>query len=773
MRKNLIAFLGIVVIIATLSRALYAQTDDVLKYSMKTRWSDKVGPGKVWPEYPRPQMTRANYVILNGSWEYAIQPTEQSLPTKFQGKILVPFPVESQLSGVKKMVGEKNYLWYKHTFKSPRLAKNKRLLLHFGAVDWEAKIFVNGKEVGEHRGGFDAFSFDITDFLLKDEQELVVRVWDPSDKGTQPRGKQVAEPQGIWYTPVTGIWQTVWLEIVPENHIASITPVPDIDSRTLRVTTHVMANRNLKLRLTATSSGKVVAETTIALSKQNNESTAVLSIPNPRLWSPADPFLYDLKAELLSEGKIEDQVGSYFGMRKVSLGKDAKGYTRIMLNNQALFQCGPLDQGWWPDGLYTPPSEEAMLYDIEATRKMGFNMLRKHVKVECARYYYHCDKMGMLVWQDMPNGNYLKELRIEAWDTTDAKRPEASSKQFELELKRMIDQRTHFASILVWVPFNEGWGQYDTERVTDWVKKYDSSRLVDSPSGWTDRGVGDVIDVHIYPGPGMEAAEANRAAVLGEFGGLGYPEQNHLWWDKRNWGYLTYTDKEKFTREFEKLFSGLRGLVANGLSAAIYTQTTDVEGEINGLITYDREVMKLQHDKVREIVTPLYDEYWNAYFYVRDSEHSSNGWKVTATVPTGNWMIDGYDDFQWASRNMPLSSFSNFSLGNNGTPWTEKELFLRKEFETSTLPEKLYLKHYMPGAKAQVYLNGELLWEHEDKGGRKRHYTDIDISEKKHLMRKGKNVLSVVLTQANEKASFDIGVYTTDAVKQSVTSSQQ
>ena len=764
-KSILSAILGAVIWIGV-SHVGYAQSDDALKYSLKTRWSDSVDPDKVWSEYPRPQMTRGNFTILNGIWKYAIESRNNGQPKVFHGDILVPFAVESELSRVKKKVGEDNYLWYRRTFKSPKLNKNERLLLHFGAVDWEAEILVNGKEVGIHKGGFDAFSFDITDHLTKGEQELVVRVWDPSDKGTQARGKQVSDPEGIWYTSVTGIWQTVWLEKVPQDRIERISTVPDIDKRTLKVNVHTIAdNKNAFVKVTALSAGKIISDTTLAVGSHGGETIAILRIPNPRLWSPEDPFLYDLQVELVSAGgKIADRVGSYFGMRKISLGKDGKGYTRIMLNNKPLFQFGLLDQGWWPDGLYTPPSEEAMLYDVEVTKEMGFNMLRKHVKVENARFYYHCDKMGMLVWQDMPNGNYFKEMRIEAWETQDAQRPEESAKQFELELKRMMDQFSSHPSIVLWVPFNEGWGQYDTRRITEWVKQYDPSRLVDSPSGWADRGLGDVIDVHLYPGPGMEAPEKYRAAVLGEFGGLGYPVKDHLWWDKRNWGYLTYDDKEKFETEFEKVISGLKGLLGNGLSAAIYTQTTDVEGEVNGLITYDREVVKIDSEKVRAMIMPLYADYWDGYFFVQDSEDDPNEWKVSAVPPSGDWTSTAYDDFKWESRSTPLSTFDNFFLDSTGA-WNEKDLFLRKEFETSTLAEKLYLKHYLPGAKVKVYLNGSLLWEHEDNGGRKRHYTDIDVSDKKQLMRPGKNVLSVVLSRAGENASFDIGLYTTGSIE--------
>lgn len=755
-----------ILLILLFSTGWYANAqDDVLKYSLKTRWADQVDPNNVWPEYPRPQMKRNNWQNLNGYWEYAILPTSEAQPSTFHGQILVPFAAESELSGVKKLVGENNNLWYKRTFKAPELDKNERLLLHFGAVDWDAVVFINGKEAGSHKGGYDAFDFDITDYLKKGDQEVVVRVWDPSDKGTQARGKQVSEPFGIWYTPVTGIWQTVWLEKVPEKYVDLVKVTPDIDKRTLNVKVKTNGTaKNQKLTFKAFADDKEVSNGTVAING-NNTSSIDLEIPEPRLWTPEDPYLYDLVILLTNDkGKEVDKVESYFGMRKVSLGKDSKGYTRIMLNNKPLFQFGLLDQGWWPDGLYTAPSEEAMLYDVKMTKEMGFNMLRKHVKVEPARFYYNCDKMGMLVWQDMPNGNYLRGLRIQAWEKEDAQRPKESAVQFEEELKEMMDQFHSFPSILVWVPFNEGWGQYETERITEWSKNYDPSRLIDSPSGWSDRGIGDVIDVHLYPGPGMEAAEENRAAVLGEFGGLGYPVKDHLWWDKKNWGYLTYQDKAEFETEFENLISSLKGLLGSGLSAAIYTQTTDVEGEVNGILTYDREVTKIDPDKLRSIIQPLYSEYWDSYTYVSDSEYQPNKWQITFTKPQGDWTLADYDDFSWEEQNAPFSTYENPFL-ENATEWKTDKMYVRKEFHVETLPENLYLKHYLPKASVKIYLNGQLIKEQEDKGGRKRHYTDIDISNFASHLNEGENVLAVEVEKMDKNASFDVGLYTTEEIK--------
>lgn len=755
----------LVFLLALSVNALFAQNkqDDVLKYSMKTRWAKDVDPKNVRPEYPRPQMTRENWENLNGYWQYAIKEKDAGKPEEFEGKILVPFAVESELSGVKRMVGDENYLWYKKSFKAPKLAKKERLLLHFGAVDWESTIYINGKEVGTHKGGYDPFTFDISKFVKKGDQELVVRVWDPTDKGTQARGKQLANPQGIWYTPVTGIWQTVWLETVPGDYVKNIKITPDTDERKSRLDLQFPAlSAASSVLVKAFANGKEVSSREVPLGAKIEKASLELDIAEPVLWSPDNPFLYDLKVSLKDrEGNTIDEVGSYFGMRKVSLGKDANGYTRIMLNDEPLFQWGLLDQGWWPDGLYTAPTEEAMLYDVKVTRDLGFNMIRKHVKVEPATYYYHCDKMGMLVWQDMPNGNYFRDLRIQAWEKQDAERPLESAIQFEREMKAMIDNFYSFPSIVVWVPFNEGWGQYDTERVAEWVKKYDPTRLVDAPSGWTDRGVGDMIDVHLYPGPGMELPEENRASVLGEFGGLGWPVADHLWWDKRNWGYLTYQEQETFQDEFRNIIKELEGLISWGLSGAIYTQTTDVEGEVNGLMTYDREVLKVDPQEIRNLVEPLYKPWWSKRMLVNDSEHNPHEWKIKFDKPAEDWTRDDYDDFEWASKEAPFSAEENPFLPPS-TEWKGSELYARQKFHLKEVPQSLYMKHYMPKSQLKVYVNGNLVKELNDGGGRKRHYTHILLNEAVPYLKTGENVIAVEVKAPKENGAFDLGLYTTE-----------
>lgn len=558
-----------------------------------TRWAKDVSPANALVEYPRPQMVREQWHNLNGLWDYAIRLKDEEQPSQFDGSILVPFPVESALSGVMKTVGPDKRLWYRRRFDAPELKAGHRLLLHFGAVDWHAVVWVNGKRVGEHRGGYTPCTLDITESLVgQNPQQLVVSVWDPTDHGYQPRGKQVSAPEGIWYTSVTGIWQTVWLEPVAAASIARLKMVPDVDAGLLRLSVQVRGGQGSeRIEAVAKEGERDVAQVTGAAGQELQ-----LSVSGPKLWSPDAPYLYDLEVRLHADGQLVDRVGSYFGMRKIEVKKDADGFNRLFLNNQPLFHFGPLDQGWWPDGLYTAPTDEALRYDVEVTRKLGFNTARKHVKVEPDRWYYHCDRLGLMVWQDMPSGD-----RHIGRDDPDLVRDPESAENYRREYQELIDARYNHPSIVIWVPFNEGWGQFDTDRILAWTKQYDATRLVDAPSGWTDRGTGDMHDMHSYPGPAMPEPESRRAVVLGEFGGLGLPLEGHLWWNKRNWGYRTYKTKAELRENYDQLMHRLRPLVGAGLAAAIYTQTTDVEGEVNGLMTYDRAVVKFDIPHVAKL----------------------------------------------------------------------------------------------------------------------------------------------------------------------------
>jgi len=504
-----------------------------------TKWTSDVDPLKPWLQYPRPDMVRNAWMNLNGLWNYAI--TRKGIkPEKWDGTILVPFPIESAVSGVRKRVSENENLWYKRDFIIPNVWNKKHILLNFEACDWETRIWVDGKEVGTHMGGYDPFTFDITQSIGdKKIHELLVCVWDPTDKGTQPRGKQVSSPGSIWYTPTTGIWQTVWIEPVNESYISSFRTVTNTNG-TIIFKSDVKNGAEGYLSFIVKKEGK-----TIATATGNTDNEITVQIKDPILWSPDRPFLYDISIELKKNNKIVDRVKSYTGIRKISIGKTSDGFTRMLLNNDFVYQNGPLDQGFWPDGIYTPPTEDAMVYDLRMTKKMGFNMLRKHVKVENRIFYYWCDKLGIIVWQDMPSG----DVSIGGIQP-DINKSKEATEQYEFELRRMIETKYNHPSIIMWVPFNEGWGQFETGRITQLIADYDPTRLVNSSSGWTDRGTGNINDIHHYPDPIVQPAEEKRAIVLGEFGGLGLHVQGHTW-ELKNWGYRNMEDSLQLLKKYE------------------------------------------------------------------------------------------------------------------------------------------------------------------------------------------------------------------------------
>ena len=592
--KNKIVF----VLICLWSSTTFAQWQPAGD-KIKTTWAEKIDVNNVWPEYPRPIMTREQWKNLNGLWEYAIVKAGSPEPAAFDGKILVPFAVESSLSGVQKMVGQENELWYKQLVTVPSEWKNKKILLHFGAVDWRSELWVNDIKVGSHQGGYSPFCFDITPYLNKTgEQKLVLKVWDPSDAGYQPRGKQVKDPHGIWYTPVTGIWQTVWMEPVNDKFIENVRSAPNIDNKNVKVEAIASGSQAGDFYEVIVKDGQTVVSKVKAAVGQAVE----VPVPSPKLWSPESPFLYDMEVNLISGGKVTDQITSYFAMRKVSVKRDETGIVRLQLNNKDYFQFGPLDQGWWPDGLYTAPSDEALKYDIIKTKDFGFNMIRKHVKVEPARWYTHCDQLGILVWQDMPSGDRSPQWQNHQYfNGTELKRSPESEANYRAEWKGIMDYLFSHPSIVCWVPFNEAWGQFKTEEITDWTKTYDPSRLVNPASGGNFYPAGDMIDLHNYPGPAMYLFDGQRANVLGEYGGIGMAVEGHLWTPDRNWGYIQFKNSKDVTDEYVKYAEQLYKMIKSGFSAAVYTQTTDVEVEVNGLMTYDRKVIKLDEKCVREI----------------------------------------------------------------------------------------------------------------------------------------------------------------------------
>lgn len=576
--------------------------------TIRTPWAEKVNKDCPLSEYPRPQMVRESYQCLNGKYEYAITKAGVGVMGKAEGEIIVPFALECELSGVEGVLNENEALWYRRKFIVEENYEGKRVILHFGAVDWKSEVYVNGKHVGGHVGGYCPFSFDITDFLCE-ENELVVKVIDPTEKGTQPRGKQISKPVGFWYTSTSGIWQTVWLEVVPETYVDSLRLTPNIDTASLDV--EVKINGEATVRVTAFDGDKAVATAEF-------DSKGKIEIPDMKLWSPESPFLYDLKVELMAGDTVVDEVKSYFGMRKYSMKRDSKGKVRLCLNNEPYFQKGLLDQGYWPDGGMTAPTDEALIYDVQKMRELGYNMLRKHIKVEPARWYYHCDRLGMLVWQDMPNGCNVHQLvagvlpNIGIKNMTDKfsglydRKDEQGKKYFLNELDEMIDTLYNCVSICTWVPFNESWGQFDAKNVAAYVKKADPSRFVDHASGWHDQKGGDFKSIHRYIVPLHPYVLDDRAFVVSEYGGYSSVIKDHVWNIKKCFGYLMFRNKDTLSNAYRRLHTGqVIPLIKHGLCALVYTQVSDVENEVNGILTYDRKLVKLDEDMIRDINSKL------------------------------------------------------------------------------------------------------------------------------------------------------------------------
>ncbi|MDP4277841.1 MAG: glycoside hydrolase family 2 TIM barrel-domain containing protein [Bacteroidota bacterium] len=566
---------------------------------IKTSWAEKIDTNNILPEYPRPIMERSDWKNLNGLWEYAITQTGNKEPATFDGKILVPFPVESSLSGVQKRLTKDNVLWYKRSFTIPSNWKNKTILLHFGAVDWKTEVFLNDILIGAHTGGYTPFTLDITPYLTAGKQQLVVKVWDPTTDGYQPAGKQSLHPEGIVYTPVSGIWQTVWLEPVSRTYISKLTAIPDIDARelSLNVATENTTKADI-LQVTLFDGTKVVVTGKFAAG-----TPISLSIPEPKLWSPESPFLYTMNVELYVNGKLSDNVTSYAAMRKISAKRDSAGIMRLQLNNKDYFQFGPLDQGWWPDGLYTAPTDEALAYDIQKTKELGFNMIRKHAKVEPARWYTHCDQLGILVWQDMPSGDHSPQWQgRQYFDGKELERSYESESNYRKEWNEIMDYLVSNPCVVIWTPFNEAWGQFKTQEIVEWTKRHDPSRMVNPASGGNFyHHVGDILDLHNYPAPEMHLYDPERVNVLGEFGGIGFAVKGHLWQADQNFSYIQFKSGKEVTDEYINYVQILKDFIKKGFSAAVYTQTTDVEGEVNGLMTYDRKVLKIDEQRVKAL----------------------------------------------------------------------------------------------------------------------------------------------------------------------------
>jgi hypothetical protein len=717
---------------------------------LRTQWAADVSPERVHPEYPRPSLVRARWANLNGLWDYRIETGAPAAAgaAAWDGKILVPFPVESSLSGVGRLLEPDARLVYRRRFDVPADWAGARLRLHFGAVDWKCSATLNGLPVGEHRGGYDAFWFDVTRAARPGESnELVVTVEDPTDAGGQPRGKQYLKPHGIWYTRSSGIWRTVWIEPVAEGGVDRLEFSSDVARGEATVVVRVATPREGTLAaVNVSADGKQIAS---GVGEPNKP--IALKLPGARRWSPADPFLYDVTVSLAStkDAKIFDEVRSYCGLREVRVGPDREGTTRILLNGEPLFQYGPLDQGFWPDGLYTAPTDEALRFDIEAVKRMGGNMLRKHVKVEPERFYYWCDRLGVLVWQDVPSpfqpGKGDQAALEPDW-----------RKNFLAETAAIVGGLAHHPSIVMWVPFNEGWGQHDTEAVTAEVKRLDPTRLVNNASGWTDKKVGDVIDIHVYPGPAMAPPEPARASVLGEFGGLGLPVEGRTWTTKDNWGYVSFKNQAELTDAYVKLLGDLPALIGEGLSAAVYTQTTDVEIEVNGWLTYDRAVWKIDPERAAAAARPLYAPPPRLRWVVgRAGKGAPTPWRFTTEDPGAAFSAPDFDAAAWKEG---AGGFGTKETpgAKVGTEWRTESIWIRKTFGLDDAPllNPAWSLHH--DEDVEVWLNGVRV--HAATGYTTNYVLRPLTPEAKALLKPGRNTLALRCRQTRGGQYLDCGL---------------
>ena len=745
MRRASVALaLTIPVLCATAAHAWAPQ-----KASLMTKWAAQVNPKAPLPEYPRPQLVRKNWLNLNGIWEYQPGAMNEATPTgtTLKSEILVPFAVDSALSGV---MERHDRLWYKRSFTVPQNWRGQQIKLNFGAVDYEAQIIVNGQNVGTHKGGYEQFSYDITSYLKGDgPQELIVRVFDPTDAQGIPRGKQSNFPGGIMYTPTTGIWQTVWLEPVARNSIVGLHMTPDIDAGNVKLLVAAPnANANTVATVRVKDGNRVISTTRV-----RPNSDVLLPVKNAKLWSPDSPFLYDVDVTL-SDGKLQtDTVSSYFGMRKISMGM-VDGVQRMLLNNKFVFQMGPLDQGFWPDGIYTAPTDAALKYDIEATKELGFNMTRKHVKIEPARWYYHADKLGLLVWQDMPSENSYTS------------NPKPLDKiAYEKQLVSMVTSHWNSPAIVMWVIFNEGQGYYDPARLVTATKQLDSSRLVSRNSG-TDYGddlsISDVRDAHSYPAPSAPPYNPAQVSVCGEYGGIGYLYKGHLYrGDDFNYQTYTIVDTQEELHDMYGLFTDkLRQMRdEKALSAAVYTEITDVETEINGLLTYDR-IMKVDPAKIRlanafKYTVPTYET------VVPTSEKESQTYQYTFENPAPGWSEPNFAAAQnWKTGPGGFGTANTPGIGQLGTVWNTNDIWLRRTFTLPNLNaeqlKKLVFSVYHD-EDVEIYLNGVLALE---KKGFTSQYEGLNMTEagRNALKLGGENVMVIHCRQTQGGQYIDAGL---------------
>jgi len=724
-----------------------------LQYApIMTPWAQLVDTNAPLPEYPRPQMVRSNWMNLNGIWEFREGSASDAVPTNTQlpVEILVPFPMESAISGVAEYHA---WSWYRRTFKVPAAWSGQRVLLHLDAVTWQSQVFVNGQSVGIHKGGYDPVTYDITAYLTNGgDQELIVKVYSPEDNGGQPRGKQSLYPGGIMYTSSSGIWQPVWLEPVPATSIASIHMVPDVDGEQLKLTVDISGSlEDVTVNAVARSGTSVVGSASGTPSKE-----MTISIPKPTLWCPTNPFLYDLDITLLKAATPVDEVTSYFGMRKISLGTQ-DGFLKMLLNNEFVFEFGPLDQGFWPDGVYTAPTDDALKSDIELEKAFGFNMVRKHIKVERARWYYWADKLGILVWQDMPSCNSY---------TSSSSIPRVDPVQFAAELTSMVRNCWNSPSIIMWDIFNEaqgqestssGVGQASTASYVTLVRNLDPSRLINQASGGNYFGVGDVFDNHNYPAPGNPTS-STQAVVDGEYGGVALTIPNHIW--TSGGGEGSATDASDLMNQFDLYASQLSTYGASsGLSAAVYTQTTDVESELNGLFTYDRKVRKPDLLRIKKAVLKAALPPPVLTTVVPSSKSTSQTWRYTFNKPASNWYSTNFSDAAWSAG---MGGFGTSVPGDAvvRTTWNTSDVWLRRSFNPGALTAEtisnlvFYCYH---DEDVQIYINGVLAGS---ASGYVTAYTALEMTDagKQAILSNASNLLAVHCSQTSGGQYIDVGI---------------